>query len=157
MNIIDRQTIIISVNLYTCTGLVASQVALPLNLRFAANEVVVKNISYVGAIPPNAAVADIQDIVNIWCDRTNDGLIGSFPNSSNNGTEGNSISCQHNEHFSLSNTFQTGNFGLQFQQSGAGGRFSTFASSDPQPLISQLATQTTFGVVSITLEFLKTK
>ncbi len=154
MNIADRQVVIISVNLFTFTGAFPSQVSLPMALRFAADEVIVKNISYNGAISPNQATADIADVVQIWCDKTNDGIIGSFPNC---GDPAVPISCQHNDKFRLNNTFQTGNFMLQFQQSGAGGMFSTVASYNPQPLISALAAQTTFGVVSITLEFIKLK
>ncbi len=160
-NIADKQTVLISVNLFTFATVAGppvvetkSQVSLPMNLRFAADELIVKNISYNGAISPNQATVDIQDIVNIWCDKTNDGFIGSFPNA---GDPNVPVFCQHNEHFRLSNSFQTGNFVLQFQQSGAGGMFSTVASYGPQPLISALAVQTTFGVVSITLEFVKLK
>ncbi len=156
-NISDRQTIVISVNMFTMTGAVNSEVSLPMNLRFAADELAVKNISYCGAISPNQAINDIQDIIQIWCNQTNDGIIGTFPNSGDIGVAGVITSTQHNEHFRLNNTFQTGNLVLQFQQTGAGGQFNALASYLPQPLISALAAQTTFGIVTITLEFLKLK
>jgi len=52
-------------------------------MRFSADELIVKNITYNRAIPPNQASQDIADIVQIWCNITNDGLIGSFPNGNN--------------------------------------------------------------------------
>ena len=58
--VIDRQTFVISVNLYTFNTILEvetkSQVQLPMNLRFAAEEVIIKNITYCGAITPNAAL-----------------------------------------------------------------------------------------------------
>ena len=152
-NVIDRQTVVISVNMFTfkTVGVVEtkSEVSLPMNLRFAADELVVKNISYNGAISPNQATTDIQDVVQIWCDKTNDGIIGSFPNAGSARIP----SFYHiNNHFRLNNSFQFGNFVLQFQQTGT-----SVSSYQPQPLISAAAVQTTFGVVSITLEFLKLK
>ena len=154
MNIIDRQTFVISINCATfatsALGVeVKSQVSLPMNLRFAADEMILKNISY-----NSGTTQDVADVVQIWCNKTNDGLIGSFPN----GGGGNKLPgfCQHNEHFRISNSFQTGTFVLQLQQTGSGGSFSTVASYSPQPLISSYpnGSQTTY-IVSITLEFVK--
>ncbi len=154
--IIDRQTFLISVNMFnfnTGVNRVSSQVNLPMNLRFAADELVLKHISYNSAIPPNQATADINDMVQIWCNITNDNLIGSFTNSGPNSLP---VNVTLNNHFTISNYFQTGNFVLSFQQTG-----STAASYNPQPLISSQGAppaplvQTTFGVVAITIEFLK--
>ena len=157
-NITDRQTVVISINCFNFATVVnippipnvetKSQVQVPLNLRFAADELIVKNISYNGAIPPNETIADVTDVVQIWCNVTNDGIIGTFPNGGNGAIP---ICCYHDSHFRLNNTFQTGNLILQLQQTGSGNP----ASCGPQPLISALAEQTTFGIVSITLEFVK--
>src|SRR5690606_24549557 len=97
----------------------------PINLRFAADELIVKSISY--ADPTNT---DTPDVILIWCNITNDNIIGSFANSS-------SITVRHDEHFCISNTFQTGIFELQFQQTRA--TTVPFYSS-PQPLISAIGT-----------------
>ena len=137
--IIDRQIVIVSVNLLTLTGVNnPSQVSIPINLRFSANELVVKSIGY-RSVDGNA---DVSDLVQIWCNITNDSLIGSFPNISN-------LQVQHDDHFCISNTFQSGNFVLQFQRTDVG------ASYNPQPLISSQAPQRTKGVVVITIEFVK--
>ena len=110
-----------------------------MNLRFSADTLVLKSVIY-----EFGAVGDIDDPVQIWCDVTNDNLIGAFPNNIRG-------SYHHNEQFSISNTFQTGNFVLQFQQTGPGNP----ASYNPQPLISSLAAQHTYGTVILTIEFLK--
>ena len=69
------------------------------------------------------------------------------------------IYSSHNDHFRINNTFQTGNFILQFQQTGTGNGFMSAlanpASYNPQPLISSLAAQSSFGVVVLTIEFVK--
>ena len=158
----DRQTFVISVNLYTFATVAGvetkSQVQLPMNLRFTSEEVIIKNITYCGAITPNAAILDISDIVQIWCNITNDGIIGSFPNVGNSVAKL-PIYSSHNNHFRINNTFQTGNFILQFQQTGTGngiiGALANPASYNPQPLISSLAVQSSFGVVVLTIEFVK--
>ena len=71
--ITDRQTFVISVNLFTFLTVAGvetkSQVQLPMNLRFAAEEVIIKNLNYCAAITPNAAILDISDIVQIWCNK----------------------------------------------------------------------------------------
>ena len=157
--ITDRQTFVISVNLFTflTTGAgveTKSQVQLLMNLRFAAEEVIIKNITYCGAITPNAATADISDIVQIWCNMTNDEMIGSFPNVGNSVAKL-PIYSSHNNHFRINNTFQTGNFILQFQQTGITAASANPASYNPQPLISSLAAQSSFGVVVLTIEFVK--
>lgn len=143
MNIIDRQTFVISVNLSTFVPgppEIPSQVTLPMNLRFAADELILKSINYnIGA------GVDMADIVQIWCNITNDGLIGAFPNDF-------SVSQINNQHFRINNTFQTGNFVLQFQNTSLGGP----ASYNPQSLISSTA-QRTHGTVVLTFEFIKLK
>lgn len=145
MNIIDRQTFLISVNLATFLPgppEVPAQVQLPMNLRFAADELILKTIVYNNS----GAVADTDDVVQIWCNVTNDGLIGAFPNSPLQAP----VSLQLDNHFSLNNTFQTGNFVLQFQNTSLGAP----ASYNPQSLISSVALHT-HGTVTMTIEFLK--
>ncbi len=139
-NIIDRQTFVISINLFTFTGLVAAQVSLPMNLRFAADELILKSISY----RPVTGTNDVDDSVQIWCNITNDGLIGSFSNTNN-------FTYHHDEHFRISNNFQTGNFVLQFQSTDLGAP----ASYNPQPLINLQNPQRSFGVTVLTIEFVK--
>ena len=138
-NIADKQTVVISINLST---LLPSQAIVPINLRFAADELVLKSLTYSIAVAP-----DIPDAVQIWCDKTCDGLITSFPN-------GISLNYQHNEHFRLTNTFQTGNITFQFQTTANGSPFFY----NPQALISPAAVLgNTKGIVSFTVEFLKLK
>ncbi len=168
MNIIDRQTVIVSVNLVTFktdagTHIeVPAIVNLPMNLRFAADEMVLKNITYNSV----DGKADTPDVVQIWCSITNDGIIGTFPNAGDTDPANGfpiPLSCQHDDHFRLNNSFQTGNMQLQFQQT----RVNVLPSLNyplgfpgsigVQPLISALAAQTTFGSVSMTLEFIKLK
>lgn len=155
-DIIDRQTFVISVNLSTFVPApteVPSIVNLPMNLRFAADELVLKSIVY---HPPQAG-ADVRDTIQIWCNVTNDNLIGFFTNTA-------AFGVQHDEHFRISNTFQTGNFQLQFQ--GTDGSLDNAApnphygppgSYNSQRLISNQNPQRTFGVVVMTIEFLKLK
>ena len=145
-NIIDRQTVVISVNLATFVPgppEVQSQVQLPMNLRFAADELILKAIVYNNT----AATADVDDGVQIWCNITNDHIIGAFPNSPLQAP----VSLQLDNHLKISNNFQTGNFLLQFQQTSAGNP----ASYDSQPLISSQNPQHTKGTVVLTFEFLK--
>jgi hypothetical protein len=140
-HIVDRQTFVISVNFANMTGAVHSQVILPMNLRFTADELVLKSITY---NTPGAGGPDVDDVIQIWCNVTNDGLIGAFPNSLAN-------SINHNEHFRISNNFQNGNFMLQFQQT----TNSATGNYNPQPLTSAAAAQTTFGIAVIVIEFVK--
>lgn len=134
-NIIDRQTFIISVNFATA----AASINIPMNLRFAADMLVVKSILYT-----ITGGADVDEMVQIWCNITNDNIIGVFSNNTR-------VGLHHNEHFSLNNTFQIGNMNLQFQKTDAGAPFYY----NPQPLITPNGN--TKGTVSITIEFLKTK
>jgi len=158
-NITEKQTVVISINCFTFAtdggGVeTKSQVSLPMNLRFAADALIVKNITY----SASATTADVGDAVQIYCNRTNDGIIGTFPNSG--GANKVPVFCQHNECFRLSNSFQIGNFDLQLQQTSCANippAGSVVASFQTQPLISNYANtqQKTFGIVSITLEFIK--
>ncbi len=149
-DIIDRQTFVISANLQTLNTVttIPSIINVPMNLRFAADELVLKSISY----SPLDGTNDVTNIIQIWCNITNDNLIASFGNDL-------SQSYQHNEHFRLNNTFQTGNLILQFL--GTDGsidnvpNFQSIASYNPQRLISTQLPQRTFGVVVLTIEFLK--
>ena len=49
-----------------------SQVQLPMNLRFAADELILKSITYNNNV---SIFPDISNTVGIWCNVTNDGLI----------------------------------------------------------------------------------
>ena len=60
-NVIDRQTVVISINFAT---LLPSQAIVPLNLRFSADELVLKSLTYI------SNVGDVSDAVQIWCDKT---------------------------------------------------------------------------------------
>ena len=131
----DRQTFVFSVDL----NLVGSAVMqTPMNLRFAADELIVKSISY-NVDPAN----DVAQVVQIWCNITNDNLIGAF---SNKGPVSQVPNCQ----FRISNTFQTGNFELQFQETDNNGGPINY---NPQRLIGK----ETHGVVVIIIEFVKLK
>lgn len=134
MNIIDRQTLVFSIDLSN-EGADATQT--PMNLRFAADELILKSISY-----NNVGNADTDDVVQIWCNITNDQLIGSFPNNT-------AVFLALNSHFQISNKFQVGVFELQFQQTKnnePGG-----ICYNPQPLIGA----STQGIVVLTIEFVK--
>ena len=138
-NVIDRQTVVFSINLAL---LLPSVAQIPMNLRFAADELVLKSITY-----SPGAVLDVGDMVQIWCSLTNDNLIATFPN-------GVGLSYQHDEYFRLSNSFQTGNITFQFQTTINGAPFYY----NPQTLISVGAVVgNTKGIVSFTVEFLKLK
>ena len=146
-HVIDRQTVIISVNFVTFVPgppEVPSIVSLPINLRFAADELILKTITY----SANNVAVDVNDNVQIWCNRTDDNLIGSFPNA---GVNNFPVFLTPNQHFRLSNTFQTGNFDLQFLSTDSGGP----ASYNPQHLISSQNPQRTKGFLSLTIEFVK--
>ena len=154
MNIIDRQTVVISVNLNTLTGVAnPSQVNLPMNLRFVADELVLKTIVYNNSGP----TADVDGIVQMWCNITNDNLIGAFPNSPTQVP----VFMQLDNHFKIGNNFQNGNFILQFQSTdgmiteGPPITYENPASYNPQRLISSQTPQRTFGTLVITIEFIK--
>ena len=149
-NIINRKTYIISVNLITLTGAVPSQVTLPLDLTFAADELVVKSLAYSSL----AGNADVNDLVQIACNITNNNLICAFPNTL-------MFSEVHDEHFAINNSFSGENLTLQFQ--GTDGLitegppivFSSPASFRSQRLISAQVPQRTKGTVVLTIEFVK--
>jgi len=142
---IPRQTFVISVNLNTMTGDIPSRVQLPMNLRFPANELILKSISY--ANPDGLAHPDVPDVIQISCNVTNDNLIGSFPNSGFNSFP---VFSSLENHLSISNTFQTGNLVLEFQATDG-----SLSSCNPQALVSSQAPQRTFGTVVLTIEFVK--
>ena len=148
-NIINRKTYIISVNLITLTGAVPSQVTLPLDLTFAADELVVKSLAYSSL----AGNADVNDLVQIACNITNDNLICAFPNTL-------MFSEVHDEHFAINNSFSGGNLTLQFQGTDGliteiGPVFASSASFRPQRLISAQVPQRTKGTLVLTIEFVK--
>lgn len=149
-NIIDRQTLIFSVNLDTFNPAgVLAQVEIPISLRFPADELIVKSITY----NPKEGAADLSDSVQIACNITNDNLIAAFPNK-------NPFTQQHEDHFKISGTFQNGIFMLQFQ--GTDGSLdnvpnfkSPLGSCLPQRLISSQNPQRTKGTVILTIEFIR--
>lgn len=76
------------------------------------------------------AVNDIPDMVQIWCNKTNDNLIASFPNNLGQ-------SYNHDEHFRLNNSLQNESIAITFQTTANGAP----SFSNPQNLISPLETQ----------------
>ena len=72
-----------------------------LNLRFQADEMVVKSITY--AMETNSV--DTSELIQIWCNITSDNIIGAFPNLDPN-------TQSPNHHFTV-NKFQTGSFVLR--------------------------------------------
>ena len=152
-NIIERQTVVISVNFFDLwidpvTGLgLPSKITLPLNLNFAADTLVIKSILYGGVY------VDKSDVIQIWCNITKDGLIGAFLNNE-------SIQVC-NAHFGLHNTFKSGSFTLEFQRTDGILEdnpvivYGNPASFEPQNLISSQYVQKTFNVANITIEFLR--
>lgn len=144
-NIIDRQTLVFSFNLSTLLPSIAS---VPINLRFAADELVLKSVSYTPVpVPAPPGVGDIADMVQIWCNKTNDNLLTAFPNNLGQ-------SSQHDEHFRLSNSLQNESITFAFQTTANGAPLFT----NPQPLISPgILVGNTKGIVCLTIEFLKLK
>jgi hypothetical protein len=134
-HIIDRQTFVFSFNFATEPF---STMQTPIQLRFAADELILKSVVY-----NNGAVADTDGVVQIWCNITNDNLIGAFSNNTR-------VALYHDDHFSISNSFQTGIFELAFQQTGNENGSIYY---NPQPLVSEIAN--TNGVVAIVIEFVK--
>ena len=143
-NITERQTLNISVDM---SSIDPSRIVVPVALRFAADELVLKAITYA------TTGLDVSNIVQIWCSITNDGLLGSFPNAIN-------IHQQHDDHFSICNTFQSGNITFQFQKTIA---YIEPFYYNPQPLISDVPAppnplnppNVTRGILSFTVEFVK--
>lgn len=136
-NIVDRQTFVLSFNFDT---LLPSSANVPITLRFRADEMVLKSISY----SPQDAVADIANVVQIWCSKTNDQLIGSFPNKIGQ-------NYSHDEHFRLSNGLQNEIITFAFQNTSN----SAPSFSNPQSLISEAVVGDTKGILTMTVEFLK--
>ncbi|HRP37419.1 MAG TPA: hypothetical protein PLS50_06450 [Candidatus Dojkabacteria bacterium] len=140
-NIIDRQTLVFSFNLNTLLPSIAS---VPINLRFAADELVLKSLSYT---PSTGTGGDVADMVQIWCNKTNDNLLTSFPNDLGQ-------SYQHDEHFRLNNSLQNESITFSFQTTANGAP----SFSNPQPLISPGAVVgNTKGIVCLTIDFIKLK
>ena len=142
-NIHDRQTLIFSVDMGTLALASTSQIQCPVNLRFAADEVILKSICY----NTIAATPDTDDMVQIWCNITNDGLLTSFPNNT-------AFLSYADIYFKLNNTFQTGNITFQFQQTANGAPFyynpqAPIVDPGPPPLSH------TNGILSFTLQFIK--
>jgi len=130
-NFADRQTFVFSLDLGS-----SPQIQTSLNWRFSADELVVKSITY-----NSVAGADTDALLQIWCNVTNDSLIGSFPNNA-------AFIQSQNDHFRLNNSFQTGNFVLQFQTAGLDTNFHY----NPTALNTG-----SHGTVAVTIEFIKLK
>ena len=118
-------------------------------MTFAADELVVKSLAYSSL----AGNADVNDLVQIACNITNDNLICAFPNTL-------MFSEVHDEHFAINNAFSGGNLTLQFQGTDGliteiGPVFASPASFRPQRLISAQVPQRTKGTVVLTIEFVK--
>lgn len=142
--IIDRQTLIITVNLFPFDSPAnPSSVNIPINLRFSADALIIKQVSY----SPNSNNADTGDMILVWCNITNDNLIAVIPNGSSNVIP---LSATHDDCFMINNTFQTGTMILQFM---SGEDSAPPFYYNPTPLISNI--QQTFGIISLTIQFVK--
>jgi hypothetical protein len=138
--IIERQTLVFSIDMNTLAVANQSQIQTAVNLRFAADELVLKSLAYTEV----AGTPDADDMVQIWCNITNDGLLTAFPNNIG-------FLQQLDNHFTINNTFQTGNITFQFQQTANGAPFYY----NPQAPIAAAGVSNTNGILSFTLEFLK--
>ena len=118
-NIADRQTFCLS---FDFTTLIPSRARIPIILRFRADEMVVKSLSYA-----NHNAHDTRNVVQIWCDKTVDPLIGQFPNFA-------STTQSPNTHIRLSNPFQADTLTLEFQQTENAPVNGSF--SNPQQMIT---------------------
>ncbi len=166
-NILDRQTYVISVNMATFSEAanppVKSIVNIPINLRFTTHEMVLKSIVYNN--PFFATSQDLSDIIQIYCNITNDNLIGAFSNAPAAAAAAPpGIVLEMDNHFTIGNPFQTSNMQLQFMQTTNNnlnnGNVAIIGNAGPQLLISRQAVDTaqrTFGTVVLTIEFLKLK
>jgi hypothetical protein len=72
--IIERQSFVFSVDFAALVLLDTSQIESPINLRFAADELIFRSITY--NVPGGT---DTDDMVQIWCNITHDGLLTAFP------------------------------------------------------------------------------
>ena len=140
----DRQTFVFSVDIALLVAANTSRITNGINLRFAADKLILKSLAYKN-LP---GIVDVSDLVQIWCNLTNDNLIASFPN---NGT----VFQRHDEHFSLSNRyFQSGQIVFEFQQTGNPVPATNPIFYNPQAGIVQGGASHTNGTVSFTIEYL---
>ena len=153
--VLENQILVFSVNLSTLYGVnnPPSEVQFPINLRFAADTMVVKSIVYqqptITSNPP-AVGDDLPQMVQIWCNIANDDIIGVFSNT--NTGQG----LYHNESFLIPNPVQISSIKFQFQQVVPTTTTTPISSYGSGPLISETAGgQRTHGVVSMTIEFLR--
>ena len=141
----QRQTFVFFTDIGLLVAAGTSKISNGINLRFAADELILKSLTY----KIGTGVADTNDLVQIWCNLTDDNLIGSFPN---NGT----VFQQHNEHFSLSNKyFQTGQIVFEVQQTASSVPATNPIFYNPQAGIIQGGASHTNGTISFTIEFVK--
>ena len=145
--IIDRQTFVFSIDMNGLAVNNQSYIQSAVNLRFPADELVLKSLTY-KVIPAAAGgTDDVDDVVQIWCNIINDGLMTAFPNNT-------AFLSYADLHFTINNTFQTGNLVFQFQQTANGAPFYY----NPQASIvapGAPGTSNTNGILSFTIEFLK--
>lgn len=140
-HITHRQTFVFSVSLASLVVAGTSKIQPNITLQFAADTMVLKSLTYkVIVATPDA----VDDVVQIWCDKTQDHLITSFPNNA-------TLHQQHNEHFDLQGAFQNGTIAFEFQQTAN----ASPSYSSTQPGIVQAGASNTNGIVSFTIEFLK--
>jgi hypothetical protein len=142
--IIDRQTFVFSIDMASLAVANKSYIQTAVNLRFAADELVLKALTYQGIPASAGGTDDTDDMVQIWCNLTNDGLLTAFPNNT-------AFQSFADLHFTLNNTFQSGNVVFQFQQTANGSPFYY----NPQDPIVEAGTSHTNGILSFTVEFLK--
>ena len=70
MSILERQTFVITYNFAAANA--TAKVQIPMNLRFAAEELIVKSILY----SPTGGNDGNYELIQVWCNLTNDNLIG---------------------------------------------------------------------------------
>ncbi len=137
-NILDRQTFVFSINMNLLTN--TSKIQSAIQLRFVADEMILKSISY----KVRAATADTDNMVQIWCNMINDNLMVAFPNNS-------SYIQAMDLHFRVNNVCQTGSIEFQFQQTALGAPLYY----NPQNGIVTAGVSQTNGILCFTIEFVK--
>lgn len=145
--IAERQLVVISASLAT-----QNNIKVPIELRFNADEVILKNITYA-----STPVGDNSSgVINIFSNLTADPIIGSFPTGWNNFTNAvpvttfyGSVSSYFEQYLTLANKFRVGIVNFQFQQPAG-----TTPYVGNSPLI---AANTFLGTVTFTLDFIRYK
>ncbi|HRP37554.1 MAG TPA: hypothetical protein PLS50_07140 [Candidatus Dojkabacteria bacterium] len=139
-NILQRQTFVFSVAIATLVAGDTSKITQSINLRFPADTLVFKQLAY------QELSNDIENLVQIWCDKTRDPIIGSFPNNI-------PVYIKHDDHFELNGEFKGGSITFELQQTANNVPGSGY--SNPQPGIVRNGASDTNGILSFTIEFLQ--